>query len=434
MILSLGVILFVGIIAYFHFVQGFFSATLSAIAAVLAAVLAVGYDETVVHLLLRGTGADNIHALSLVMVFVVAYTVMRLLFDRMVPGNVRVPATVNYIGAAVMGLVAGAFSIGIFVIAVQMLPFGGTVSWLDIPRFKMNPGHAVVVPGTGNARADDSKIGDQMAADTFDPANAEHKLFVPVDDLVMNTASWVSGGALAGSRTLASVHPDWLNELFAERVAIQTGTRHVALVLPTNNPVSIAGAYRVDSIDAKDGYGSVDKSINLSTSIRPEAYKYKVGPTLKRSGDLVPLVIRVKLASTATDDEDHIFRFGLGNVRLVARPAEGPDTYGPATDYYPVGTLQDGKTVLINRADDFLFVNLGNGEAGFDAVFMVDGKVLNANGKQTVFAPGTFLNVKRLALLDLSGTPVTVGPPPADDKYNPVRNDYVRTELYPNAK
>ena len=47
MIFSILIILFIGIIAFFHFVQGFFSATISAMICVLAAVLAVSYDETV---------------------------------------------------------------------------------------------------------------------------------------------------------------------------------------------------------------------------------------------------------------------------------------------------------------------------------------------------------------------------------------------------
>ena len=433
MVFSIAIIVFVGIVAYFHFVQGFFSATLSAIAAVIAAVLAVGYDESLVHLLLRGTGADNINALCLVMIFVVAYVALRLIFDKLVPGNVRIPATVNYLGAALMGLVAGVFCMGTFAIAVQMLPFDGQISFLGGGRWNMLAGRKVGVAVVGNGQALDSTIRDQMEADTFDPAKEQRGLLLPVDDIVLDTAAYVSGGSLATDRTLTSIHPDWLGELFAQRVGIQTGTRHVALVLPKSDPITLGGVYRTNELPVFDPYDKafLDKqkgTIPLGYQIRPAGYTdpYK-SRNVKAPAGKVLLVVRINLTPAVTDDDDHIFRTDAGSLRLVIPPADGN---GPSTDHYPIGTLEDGKTMVACRADDFLFVNLSNGDGAIDAVYEVDGSVLAGKGKSAVVVPGAFVNVNRLKYLDLSDQTVhdTL---PEDDKAQLIRSDVVKHQLHP---
>src|SRR5436190_1793245 len=123
-IFGLLILVLVGVIAFFHYTQGFFSAALSAIIAILAASLALGYHETVVSSLLQGRFADQAGAMALVIIFAVVYFLLRWMFDSFVPGNIRMPAIVDKIGAGVMGLIAGIFAGGIVAIAAQSLPFG----------------------------------------------------------------------------------------------------------------------------------------------------------------------------------------------------------------------------------------------------------------------------------------------------------------------
>src|SRR3982751_1838485 len=112
MILSVIILLMVGGIAYFHYVTGFFSATLSAIAAVFSAAIAVSYQETIVEKFLGGKMVDYANGAVTVALFCVCYVLLRTLFDRLVPGNVRVPLWVDRIGAVAMGLVAGVMAAG----------------------------------------------------------------------------------------------------------------------------------------------------------------------------------------------------------------------------------------------------------------------------------------------------------------------------------
>jgi hypothetical protein len=430
MVLSIVVILLVGIIAFFHFTEGFLTALISAISAVLAAALAVGYCEPVVANVFHATMADCSDSIALVLLFVVGYTVIRMLFDKLIPGNVRTPATLDKVASAAMGLVAGTYAVGIFVIALQMLPYGPTISFFGYARFPVVATRAVYVHGSGYASDLDAVVNDQMVDATLDPEKETQRLWLPVDDLVLNTVGHLSdGGSLAGARTLASVHPDWLGELFGERLGEQTGNRRNALVAPGTTPVTVEGVYAPASLPAYDGYGENPKRAKLDTELRPPGYKSPYGDTIKAGGGKLPLVVRIKLRPGVTDDADHFFRFSPGQVRLALRQPNGDGEFGPATNYNPIGTMEDGK-VITSRVDDFLFLNMAQA-TGFDAVFMVDKSALvDRKDKAAEVAPGTFIVVKRLATIDLSGTPVGDAIPP-DAGQKVLRSEALQFELHP---
>src|SRR3954447_2347832 len=115
MLFSLFVIVFVGIIAYWHYLQGFFSAAISAILAIVAALVALGYQEQVVSML-GGKFNDQANSIALVVLFAITYLVLRVIFDKAIPGNVRFPVLLDRIGAPIMGLFAGIFCVGIMAI------------------------------------------------------------------------------------------------------------------------------------------------------------------------------------------------------------------------------------------------------------------------------------------------------------------------------
>src|SRR5438445_9460412 len=100
MLYSLFLLLIIGLIVYFHSIQGLFSAGLSAVIALVATVAALAWHETLVDALLRGQFADQASAIALVMIFSVVYILLRLLFDKVIPGNVLFPVLLDKIGAA----------------------------------------------------------------------------------------------------------------------------------------------------------------------------------------------------------------------------------------------------------------------------------------------------------------------------------------------
>ncbi len=400
MILSIIIILLIGGVAYFHYAQGFFSATMSAFCAVVAAVMAVSYHEVVVDKLLQGAAADYAHAMVLAALFAIIYIILRVLVDKMVPGALRLPVIIDRVGGAVMGIIAGIFTAGIVALCAQMMPFGPSVG--GYARYQVEDRPEVTIPANSQSRgqARTADIFAQLTEDRFSPEK-KSKLMIPVDDLLLSFVQAQSdGGALAGSQTLTSVHPDYPDELFGQRLGIQIGAKHVAINLPGKTPqVTVpekGGVFRVDQDLSK---GAVDGELpNLHQ--RPIVYA--------RNPAHLQLVVRVMFNKDAADS-DGMVRISLGSVRLVAEHE----------NYWPIGTIEAGRTLYLSKMDDFLMVNVKQADAGIDFLFDIDdmSKVLTGNAKDTAqkVKDGVFIEVKRMAKLDLSGLDVVVGIPSAKD-------------------
>src|SRR2546421_7013409 len=103
MILNILIIAIVGGVAYFHYAQGFFSATFSAVAAVIAAVLAVSYHEPLITTLLQGKAADYATSMTLCALFALIYIVLRVIVDKVVPGNIRLPVAIDRVAGPLRG-------------------------------------------------------------------------------------------------------------------------------------------------------------------------------------------------------------------------------------------------------------------------------------------------------------------------------------------
>ncbi len=388
MIFSIIIILSVGLVAYFHYTQGFFSATLSAMIAIMAALVAISYHETVVRMLLKGKMADVADSMVLCMIFAVTYLVLRTLFDAAIPGNVRTPSIVDKIGAGLMGFVAGVFVLGIFAIAVQKLPFGPTLSFLGYSRYATTDNRNVIVaPSEGNHQMLDAVVHDELI-DTAITGDADSRgkqkgLMLPVDEWVLATAYHISnGGSLAGDHTLASVHPDLLQEIYGERLGQQEGARRSALNFGTGENVSLGGVFSVPALPAADG------------EVKDLRQDFKIPAEIKSDRASQILVVRVNVRSQASDDSDGFFRFSTGSIHLVSH----------STDYYPIGILENAHTVLIQKPDDFLFTK---GDSSIDLVFKVDNDVFVGGKPNNTVADGTFVSVKRFGLVNLAGETIS---------------------------
>jgi hypothetical protein len=111
MVLSIVVILFVLGVAFFHYIQGFFSATLSAILAIVSAVLALSLQETLIEGPLAGTAPEWMPSITLLLLFASSTSSPHDLRQAH-PGNVRMPPLLEKLGGAAMGIVAGIFAVG----------------------------------------------------------------------------------------------------------------------------------------------------------------------------------------------------------------------------------------------------------------------------------------------------------------------------------
>src|SRR5262245_59869707 len=336
-------------ITFFHWLQGLFSATISVILAIIAATIAVAYHEKIVLMALRGRFADQAPGIAIIILFAVTYIVLRVIFDKAVPGNVRLPALVDKIGGGVMGVIASVFATGIITIAGHSLPFGPTIA--GFARFALDGERNVVIPTGGQMK--DGPIVDELHGERFEEKDRTSML-IPVDTMVINTVSHLSdGGALAGDQPFRTIHPDYNDELFNNRLGIQVGAKHTAINNANQELVkSPAGesVFWFGSLPQKD----------------PEFATYRerqIGPNLKPEGDQIIVVVRVTVNIDATDD-DRKFRFGLGTVRLVAN----------SKNHFPEGTMEAG-TLMNGKPDDYMFMDFGGTGAAdepVDFVFLVD--------------------------------------------------------------
>lgn len=409
MIFSILVILLLALVVYFHYLQGFFSAALSAVLVVISAMIAIGYHEDLVYTLLGGKYAAQAHAISLVCLFAIAYIVLRQIFDRLVPGNVRFPVTVDKVGAAVSGIIAGVFSVGIVVIAAHALPFGPSIA--GYTRYPIEFEKELAVHQ--NQRAVDAQY-DLLDAERF-LNNEPEKLLIPVDDIVVSFAERVTspGAPLSSGRPLTSVHPDYLQELFGQRIGMQLAASRVAQI---ENSLEVIGVYAAQSLAQDDQerwimMGRMPSGIRGPESSPPPP---PLPATLKPEPGQALLVVRATLDVGAADKKSNLVSFGPGNVRLVANEK----------NYFPIGTLEGGRTLLRNAPDDYLFVTPGR---GVDLVFLVDESDVLVPGEANTYQtrPGTFLEFKRMAKEYLPST-VTVGVPPPGEKVQVVRKEGAR--------
>ena len=391
MILSVLVIVLVAVIAYFHYVEGFFSATISAILAAISAAIALSYQEPLTRLL-QGKFPDNANALAIIAIFAVTYTILRLIFDKAIPGNIRLPVIMDKVGAGIAGIFAGIFAVGILVIAAQMLPFGPSIAGYS--RYKLTDVREAQIP-TGR-QAIDTHVYNELFSSTFVPED-KTSLILPVDDIVVNLTSHLSdGGSLAGPVDFAQVHPSYLDELFGQRLGVQTGARHVAINLDHEKDVDLRGIYTVDSLpQAESEIPSIRKTD--AEHLKP----------VKSDPSEIILIVRITLTKNAADSDSNV-RISTGGVRLVANQK----------NYMPLGTLDSTGSPLLrmDHPDDFLIVPA---DGTVDFIFLVPRSEfgLDANPKdknpKLAIGPNVFMEVKRAATIDLDGHDVTVGEPPA---------------------
>ncbi len=385
MIFSIVILILVLGVAFFHYIQGFFSATVSAMLTVIAAVLAVSYHEPLAEKLLLNHFPNQAHALALLALFALIYLLLRVLFDNVVQGNLRLPVTADKIGAGAMGLVAGMFALGVFAIAGQELPFA--TGMFGYTRYKVKEDQPFGTPARG--RFKDLVIYEQLSAPTYEDANRSG-LLLPADDLVVGTVRRLSdGGSLAGAQSLSAVHPDWLQELFGQRLGIQTGINRVAINNAGRTDVSLKGIYSLESIGTV-----VDTDFKkLRQATAPPA-----GPLKSAPGQLL---VSVRLTFSKGDAKDNRLRTGPAAVRLVTHSGDS------FANNYPIGTLDGPDTLAWNAIDDFMFIEVSK---PVDFVFRLnaDGFATGGEKGQKVVA-GDFLEVKRLARVDLSGATIEKG-------------------------
>ncbi len=372
--------------------------------AVLAALVALGWQESVVDALLGGKLADSANALVTAALFAAVYLVLRILLDQLVPGNVRFPIMVDKIGAPVMGAITGIFASGILVIALQMLPFGPSI--LGYERYPSDTKHITAkLPGQSQQT---ELTFNELKTESWNSPTGAMSLMVPVDDWVLGFFNFCNAGLFATDNApFNKVHPDYLKELFGQRLGIESGARHVAL----KDTVAVRGVYLNKSAGSyldqemfavrAEQFRSPVKSTPGKAVTPEDIIRAMPKPPLLPDPPTRWLTLRTDIDaknSLVNSDSDKLFRFSPASVRLVIG----------GVNYFCQGTLASNLRLVKAQPDDFLLAEGKN----IDFVFEVPKEVFgDPKAKELKLPPDTFLEVKRLARVDLSNKVPSIDPP-----------------------
>jgi len=265
-------ILFAGI-AFFHAIQGTFSALMMAVLTILAAAIAVNYYAPLSHALLLEQIPDYADACCLAGLFLVTLVVFRTLTDNLIRGNITFYPWVDRIIAAAISIPTALLLVGISSIAFQMLPFHEQV----------------------------------MLFNRFDDEGNRRSIFPRADDFAAGFMSMLSANSLSGRRQLGMLHPDWPAEVSAQRIAIQRESRHVV----SPGTVKVTRAWKLETGLLTKKYSIVGR--RYYRKIRTEVEKGK--KRMPRPGHYY-LAMTLQLKPEAADP-DKYHRFAWGQVRLV---------------------------------------------------------------------------------------------------------------------
>jgi uncharacterized membrane protein required for colicin V production len=415
MILSIVLLLFVGLIAYLHFLQGLLSGFISVVLALIATAVAMAEYEPMAAYLSGGKYDDQAQGFCLIALFAVTYLIGRLIFDKAVPGNIRVPHLVDGIGGAICGLIAGMLGTGIIAIALQCMPLRSSIA--GYTRYPLVAQHSVTVTQQSGQQVDRLVI-DQLKSDNID--KDEQSMLLPVDDFVVGFTKRLSdGGSLANGKPFESVHPDLMQELFGQRLGIEAGGKHTARNSEKGTQVEVVQVNVLPN--------TIPQTVGEFKTIWPDAPK---GKKLTAEPGHTLITVSVLFKNEASDD-DHLVRLSPGAVRIAYKASDGS-----WKNCFPIGTVQGGQAWM-SRVDDFMFIDTSKEDRGANFLFDIDDNVVTrqataakpaSGGKaqapaSATIAPDTFIEVKRLAKISLDDVTVVVGMPPEKDKFYPMRKE-----------
>ncbi len=300
MILDLIVVLFVLLLTLYMATQGVFSALCLLLASLFASFLAVGlYQLAAIPIMSRQP--DYAYGVAFLLLFMLAFTAVRELVDRLVRFDMVLPVWPNRIAGGAAGFFAAMVIIGTTLIGIEMMPLPTSI--LGYSRYPKGMNHSATV------------------------------VWLDPDGLVAAIWSNVGGGSMGGPTVFADVNPDFPRQLYGYRHGVFYGTWST---LPPN-------LLKVISMGSLHG----DNLVTLKIPSPGQRHKILLIQTRVRRGATEPDV-----SANSADGENYLF-LTPSQVRLVTSGGH---------QYYPIGYLKFGEVfrpVHLNTpvVDDYRMVD-----------------------------------------------------------------------------
>lgn len=294
----------VGVIVYFQiFKQGLFSALINAVLTIVAALVALNYFELLATKLV-GAGLANFapQTISLVLIFAITLLILRLLCDRLIRGNMNFSLAINRGGSAICGFITAMVTVGIIALGFQLAPIGPKFLYFDrCPKLN-------------------------------DPEK-DNSLFPSPDAFTLAIMDNVAKYSFAGKTSFKRTHPDFLRELYMNRIALDPGSRSEA----ASDAVKIKKAWLINA--------------DIAEVVREKKELKKTGNTLVPASRQCFIAISTIIQPGSNDDSDRgardvdgVIRFVCANFRLVG--FHDTNATKPGIQRYPIAILKKNQKGL----------------------------------------------------------------------------------------
>lgn len=286
-----------------------------------ASIIAFGHYERIANIVIKKADFERLTvgswapAVIFLILFMLSFAVLLEITNRLIKKEIDLGPLTEQIGRGICGIVLGFFLSGIILTAAVMAPVS---NGLPYQRFeKTNP----------------------------DPQNP-NKTFLNADGFATGWFTMVSNGAFSGKKNFASLHPDFLDQLFLNRLGAKKNVPPIAIkpaiVIPPNQAAWPAPKELKDfddpnlPIQQKAGYSLTIVRMGLKTA----AFRY-TGP------------------------------FSLSQIRLICKhkdDAKNP-LKGSATNVFPVGYMQAGNLLQKKRLNEKIRLSMEDfGEEGLKQI------------------------------------------------------------------
>jgi hypothetical protein len=249
------------------------------------------------------------------------------LADKLAPAGIYFSELYDKIARSVITVFAGIIIAGVILITAALMPLG--TSW---PYQRFDP---------QNKKPN--------------PSEPDKGLILRADGFTAAFASWFSRGSLCSSKSLAVFHPDFLNEIFLNRIG------------ESADNMIIAGS---DAVDVKDAWepNSTTKLVTATDTAK----------TLEIKSGTKNVIVRTGLKSSSIKDggamtEDYKLAFTMAQIRLLCK-ADHSTLTGSSKVVYPVGFIRSENIVDCKNLIEEIKLTAADFSGGvklYDFVFQV---------------------------------------------------------------
>lgn len=295
---SLLMVLIISACAVYQYLKGtLIKAFVMIITTICASIAAFGYFEVLANVLIsRNILVPWAQMLSFLLLFVLAFAILQTIAGQLTRKTIDLGLLAERVGRIICGILVGFIISGLLLTALAMAPLPSKVPYQRFDTTKPNP-------------------------------EKPSRVLLNADGFAIGWFNIISSGSFSGKRSFATLHPDFLDQLFLNRHKI------------------------TDGISTITGSAAIEIPAKISVWPAPEDLKDSdEKPVLPKSGHNLTIV-RVGITTNAMEDGG---TFTLSQLRLVCKEKSdiGNPLAGKGVNIYPVGYLKTANQLQIKQLSD----------------------------------------------------------------------------------